>query len=308
MKIAIVQDGPVFNDKAATLEKTLDIIADASKNKADCIVFGESWFSGYPFWLDVCQDIANWDSDAVKSLWADTYNNGMAVGDNSFMALSSAFRQNSMYAVIGVNEVQHSGIGHSTIYNSILSFNNKGELVNHHRKLVPTFTEKMVYGHGDGAGLQAFQTEYGKIGSLICWEHWMPMARQVMHDSNEDVHIALWPYVKEMHQLACRHYAIEGRCHVVAVGQMIDMKVLPKGLTLSAPYESQNMALKGGSAIYNSKGEEVISPDYDTMGIIYKELDLATYLKERMTLSVSGHYHRPDVFDYRINRDRKSTE
>jgi predicted amidohydrolase len=305
VRIAIVQDGPVFNNKKQSLEKTCDIISEVGKEGAELIVFGECWLSGYPFWLDICADVANWDSELVKEIWRDTYINSIDPDSEDMLAVSSALRQNNMYAVIGANEVQKTGKGHSTIYNAILTYNNQGQLINHHRKLMPTYTEKLVHGLGDGHGLNAVETPFGRLGSLICWEHWMPMARQAMHDSNEDLHIALWPYVKEMHHIASRHYAIEGRCHVVSVGQVVEMSHLPKGLKISDRYADEKLALKGGSAIYDSRGEAIVAPLYEEKKIIIQELDFSNNLGERMNLSVSGHYQRPDVFEYRVNKDRQ---
>ena len=306
MIIAIVQDGPIYNDKARTIEKTCDLINKAAKQEADLIVFGECWLSGYPFWLDICSDVANWDSDIIKGVWADTFNHSVDVSSEDMSPIQSVLRQNKMYAVIGANEKQLTGKGNSTIYNAILTYDDQGNLLNHHRKLMPTYTEKLVHGLGDGNGLNAISTPFGRLGSLICWEHWMPMARQVMHDENEDLHIALWPYVKEMHHIASRHYAIEGRCHVVSVGQVIETKVLPEGLKISPAHKDDLLALKGGSAIYNSQGEAISEPIYGERKIIYQELDLSSNIGERMNLSVSGHYQRGDVFEYKVNKKRLS--
>ena len=136
----------------------------------------------------------------------------------------------------------------------------------------------------------------------------MPLARQTMHDEGEDIHIALWPYVKEMHHVACRHYAHEGRCHVIAVGQVMHHDELPDGLSLSkaVSLREDGLLLKGGSAIYGPDGSIVLSPQYGKRTLLMHELDLGAALPERMNLSVSGHYQRPDVFDLSVNKNRPS--
>ncbi|NNL90726.1 MAG: carbon-nitrogen hydrolase family protein [Saprospiraceae bacterium] len=306
MKIAVVQDGPIYNNLNASIEKTCDFISDAAKENTDLIVFGENWLSGYPVWLDICKDVNLWDHDPIKQVWSDMYVNSVDILSNDLQKLQSLLRENKMHAVIGINEKVTSGKGNNTLYNSLLTINDSGEIVNHHRKLMPTYTEKLVHGLGDGKGLKSVNTPFGKLGGLICWEHWMPMARQTMHDASEDLHIGVWPFAKEMHHLASRHYAIEGRCHVVAVGQIMHKDELPTGLTISESIQldESNLILKGGSAIYDANGQPIVAPIYNERTVIYKNLDLQSNLKERMNLSVSGHYQRPDIFKYSVNKER----
>jgi len=306
LKIAIIQDGPVYNDLAKSIEKTCDLISDAQQKSADLIVFGESWLAGYPVWLDVCKDVNLWEHEPVKEVWEKTYNNSIDLSADDLTKVQAILKGAKMYAIIGANEKQSSGKGNNTIYNSIVTINDSGEIVNLHRKLMPTYTEKLVHGLGDGAGLNAIDTPNGRIGSLICWEHWMPMTRQAMHDENEDLHIALWPFVKEMHHIASRHYAIEGRCHVISVGQIMDKSELPKNLEISDQIEmDSSLVLKGGSAVYGPDGSIIREPLYEKRDMIMVELDLKKNVRERMNLAVSGHYQRGDVFEYRVNKERR---
>ncbi len=305
MKVAIVQDGPVYNDLSKTIEKTCDLISTVAAQKVDLIVFGESWLSGYPIWLDICDDVNLWDHPPIKKLWADTYHNSIDIHSNSLKPIQQQLAQHNMHAVIGANEKVETGKGNHTLYNAIFTFNNKGEVVNHHRKLMPTYTEKLVHGLGDGHGLNSINTSFGKLGSLICWEHWMPLARQAMHDAGEDLHIALWPFAKDIHQLASRHYAIEGRCHVIAVGQMMHRSELPEGLTISENAGlTSDWLLRGGSSIYGPQGETIMAPLYEEKQLIIQELDLSKNTAERMNLATSGHYQRYDVFGFEVDRRR----
>ncbi len=307
MKVAIVQDGPVYLNADETLKKTISYIHQAKDDACDLIVFGENWFSGYPVWLDVCQDANLWEDPDVRDLWAQTADNGLSPDSPHMAALCKALSETGLYAIIGANEFQATGPGNGTIYNTIYTIGSTGEILNHHRKLMPTYTEKLVHGLGDGAGLSAVDTPKGRIGSLICWEHWMPLTRQAMHDQGEDLHIALWPYVKETHQLASRHYAYEGRCFVVAVGQVMHQDELPKNLKISDKIDihESGLILRGGSAVYGPDGSVLLEPKYLEIGLFTIDIDLSERKKHLMNLAVSGHYNRPDVFDFTVHKNRK---
>ena len=306
MKLAIIQDGPEYFDLKKTVEKTHDLLADAASRGADVVVFGECWLTGYPVWLDICSDMNLWDDPDVKALWSKMYANSISVETEEFKKLCAHVKELGVHVIIGANERVHSGRGNGTLYNSILTIDQSGNLVNHHRKLMPTYTEKLVHGLGDGSGLNVMDTKHGRIGSLICWEHWMPLARQTMHDAGEDLHIALWPHVKDLHHVASRHYAHEGRCYVAAVGQIMHESELPAGLSISPKIKvpDDGIIMKGGSAIYGPDGSVVIEPSYGKREIIMAELDLNTCVGERMNLDVTGHYQRSDVFDFNVDRSR----
>jgi len=308
MKLAIIQDGPEYFNLKKTLQKTHDLLAKASSQGADVVVFGECWLTGYPVWLDICSDVNLWDDPDVKSLWATMHANSISINTDEFNELCTHVKELGVHVIIGANEKVSTGPGNGTLYNSILTIDKSGSLVNHHRKLMPTYTEKLVHGLGDGAGLNAVETSHGRIGSLICWEHWMPLARQTMHDAGEDLHIALWPHVKELHQVASRHYAHEGRCYVAAVGQVMHVSELPAGLSLSPKIKvpDDGIIMKGGSAIYGPDGSIILEPIYGKREIIMAELDLSTCVGERMNLDVTGHYQRSDVFDFNVNKLRRS--
>jgi nitrilase len=148
----------------------------------------------------------------------------------------------------------------------------------------------------------------GKIGGLICWEHWMPLSRQALHNENEMIHVALWPTVHEMHQVASRQYAFEGRCFVIAAGQMLQVKDFPAALKLP-DYLSGNpdkYVLNGGSCVIDPKGNYLLTPQFDKEEILYCTIDnFDTVIKEKLTLDTSGHYSRWDIFDFNVNRKRK---
>jgi predicted amidohydrolase len=307
LKVAIVQSAPVFMDLEQSLARAVKLIAGAASQGAKLVVFGETWLPGYPAWLDYCPGAALWDHGPTKEVFGELRRNSLTIDGPATRTLASAASDHKVVLVIGVNERVDRGPGNGTLYNSLLTFDSDGSLLNHHRKLVPTFTERLVWGQGDGRGLTAVDTSAGRVGGLICWEHWMPLARQAMHDSGEQVHVAVWPTAHDVHQLASRHYAFEGRCFVLAVGLLMRVDEIPEQLevTSAAREKPDGLLLRGGSSIIGPDGRYVVEPVFDEEQIIVAELDLKKIDEERMALDVSGHYQRPDVFDFRVKTETR---
>jgi predicted amidohydrolase len=307
VKVAVVQ-AEVAPDLASGLERTRELAARAATMGAKLVVFPETWLPGYPVWLDVCRDVALWDHAPVKRVYARMAEDSIAVNGESGAAIADIARANGVTLVVGVTERVDAGVGRNTLYNSLLTYGPDGELLNHHRKLVPTYTERMVWGTGDASGLKAVDTPAGRIGGLICWEHWMPLARQAMHDSGEDIHVAAWPTAHEMLQVASRHYAFEGRCFVIAAGSLLRARDLPSELE---PHPARvtspdQLVMRGGSAIIAPDGQYLAGPVYDEATILTAELDLSRVREEGMSLDVAGHYSRPDCLEMTVNRERRS--
>ncbi|MDW7691681.1 carbon-nitrogen hydrolase family protein [Flammeovirgaceae bacterium SG7u.111] len=307
LNIAIIQKKPKHLDLPTSLELLKSYLKEASTKGAELIVFGETWLTGYPAWLDSCPEVALWDNPAMKEVFAELYLNSVEVPGKEIQEICALAAELKVTICIGVNEIVKNGAGNGTIYNAVLIIGSDGTLKNHHRKLMPTFSEKLVYGIGDGHGLNSVDTDFGKLGSLICWEHWMPLTRQAMHESGETVHIALWPNVHERLQLASRSYAFEGRCFVIAVGQIMYQEDVPSQLTLNKDYIHKNgLLLNGGSCVIGPDGNFLLDPQFDTEDIIYYTIDdLGKTIGERMALDVTGHYNRKDVFDFKVNKERK---
>jgi len=302
LKVAIVQAAPVFQNLEASLDLAVGYIAKAASQGARLIVFGETWLPGYPAWLDYCPGAALWNHEPTKEVFAHLRANSVVVPSRATEMLAQAAKSHSAVVVIGINERVDAGPGNGTLYNSLLTIDADGSIANHRRKLIPTYTERMVWGQGDGANLKAVDTAVGRVGGLICWEHWMPLARQVLHDSGEHIHIAVWPTVHEMHQVASRHYAFEGRCFVLAAGLLMRVGDLPHqlGLTEELSRNPDQLVLKGGSSIIGPDGKYLVEPVVDEERIILAELDMAAIDKELMTLDVSGHYQRADLFELTV--------
>ncbi|MBN1981353.1 MAG: carbon-nitrogen hydrolase family protein [Chitinivibrionales bacterium] len=304
--VALVQESPCHNDLSATMEKTLAFIDDAAGRGANLIAFGETWLTGYPGWIDHYPHAASWGNETMKEVYALMHANSIRVPGPETRQIGDYARRHGVTICIGANETVDSGRGNGTIYNAILLFDENGILVNHHRKLVPTFNEKLLYGPGDGAGLKTVETGCGRIGALVCWEHWMPPARQALHECGEQIHIALWPTVHDVHQLASRHYAFEGRCFVVAVGQIMESSDVPRSLQMPRNLsEPHTRILNGGSCVIGPNGVYLLEPQLGSRGTLLCTIeDLDATLRERLTLDIAGHYSRPDVFSFSWKKER----
>jgi predicted amidohydrolase len=244
---------------------------------ASLVVFPETWIPGYPAWLDVCRDAALWDHGPAKAVFARMAAESVTVPGAASDALATIAREADVTLVVGVSERVERGAGRGTLYNTLLTFGPDGRLLNHHRKLVPTYTERLVWGTGDAEGLRAVDTPVGRVGALVCWEHWMPLARQTLHESGEDVHVAVWP------------------------GALMRASALPRELEPHPERvtSSDQWVLRGGSAIIGPDGRYLVEPVYDEPRVLVAELDLARIREESMTLDVTGHYHRAELFEFR---------
>jgi len=305
VRVAVIQDEPAPT-LSEGLARTRELTTSAANAGASLVAFPETWIPGYPAWLDVCRDVALWDHMPVKRVFARMAENSVIVTGDSGRALGDIAKDNNVSLVIGVTERTESDRGRGTLYNSLLTFGPDGSLLNHHRKLVPTYTERIVWGNGDAQGITAVDTPAGRVGGLVCWEHWMPLARQALHESGEDIHVAVWPNVPEMLQVASRHYAFEGRCYVLAAGSLLRAEHLPMELEphpdrVTSPSQ---FVLRGGSAIIAPNGSYVAGPVFDEPCILTADIDLSKTFEELMSLDVAGHYSRPDALELRVTRVR----
>ena len=297
VRAAVVQAAPVFLDREATIDKACHLIAEAGRTGAQLVVFPETWVPGYPVWANTT---SRWNYPPAKKVYARLYNNAVEIPGPSTQALGETARQAGAFVAIGVNErTPDTG----TLYNTILYLHRDGSVLGRHRKLVPTYHERMIWGMGDGSTLDVFNTEIGKLGGLICWEHWMPLARYALYSQGLQLHVSLWPSAGETFQLACRAMAHEGRAFVLTACSYLTREHLPADFELRPEMESMPPLLShGGSAIIGPNGRYMEGPVYNGEAVLYADLDLDRILEEKHSLDVVGHYARPDVFRLLVDR------
>lgn len=302
MVVAVVQAAPVYLSLDQSLARAIELIGEAARRQAQLVVFPELWLPGYPAWLDLCRDVSLAGYSPMKRLYARLQENSVVVPGRVVEALCEVTRRHQVTLVIGVQERVENGPGRGTLYNSVLTFSPRGDLLNHHRKLNPTFNEKLLWSPGDGQGVRVVGTPVGRLGTSIGSEHWMPLVRQSLHLAGEEIHVALWPSVGEQSQIASRHYAMEGRCFVVAAGGVMRPDDMPPDLELSAKYlgDDQMLPLDGGSAVIGPDGKYVAGPTFGSEVILLAKINPERIREETLELGAPGHNARPDLFDFRV--------
>lgn len=311
VKAASVQHTPIFLNINETVELTNEFIEEAADSGADIIVFPETWLPGYPVWLDYSPNAALWGNKPARDLYTILYDNSLTIPGGHFNSVFQKAVDTKTIIVLGAHEL--SG---KTLYNTQVCINGGNQTYKIHRKLMPTYNERLIWGRGDGSTINYIESEYGNIGGLICWEHWMPLARATMHSFNESIHIAQWPFVKELNQIASRHYAFEGGCFVIAAGGMLSKgdaiegikSVMPKDSSAldiinEIPVEDDELLLKGGSAVIAPDARYIAEPKYGAKEIIYADMDLDEIKSAALELDTDGHYSRPDVFNLTVNTE-----
>jgi len=297
VRVAAVQAAPALLDLPASLDRLDDWTRRAAREGAQLVAFGETWLTGYPAWLEESPEAALWGHAGAKAVFQRLVENRVEVPGPATDRLAQLARELQVTLVVGVHE--RAG---RTLFNTQLTFDTDGALARRHRKLMPTYHERLIWGQGAGRSLAAVSVNGARVGSLICWEHWMPLARQAMHDSGEEIHVAGWPGVQEMHQIASRSYAFEGRCFVLAVGSILRVQDMPPELPPKAdkPGVPDGFMIRGGSAIIAPNGRYLAGPVYDQETVVVADCDLSEITREALTLDVSGHYSRPDVFHFKV--------
>jgi nitrilase len=297
VKVACVQAEPVVLDRAATIEKLGELTAEAKAGGAQLVVFPETFVPVYPSsrWA---RAFAGWADPRAKAAFATLAREAVDVPGPDADRLGEIARANEVWLVTGVNERDPERPG--TLYNSLLYHSPDGRLALRHRKLVPTNHERLVWGPGDGGGLRAIPTELGRIGGLICWENYMPLARFALYDSGVEIYIASTADDGDAWQSTLVHIARESRAFVAAPAHFQRTSAYPDDFPLLDLLEGVEVIGRGGSAILAPDGSYLAGPLYDEEGILYAELEPQRLDEERQRFDPAGHYHRPDVFRLKV--------
>jgi aliphatic nitrilase len=289
---AAVQAAPIYLDREATIDKACELIEEAGNAGARLVVFPETWVPMYPWWHT---------SSAVFSskLFVKLWKNAVEVPSRETNRLAQAAKRANAYVAIGINE--RDTIGRGTIFNTLLYLSPTGEVMHRHRKLMPTFTERTVWGFGDGSDLDVIDTELGRIGGLICWEHEMTLAKYALYAQGEQVHCGVWPAYSHQNDhidFGSRQYAYEGACFVVAACGVVTAGSYPA--ELGDPPDAN-----GGTCIIGPNGKYLAGPIFDKEEILYAEIDIEQAIQQKHARDIAGHYSRPDVFHLVMNTQPK---
>jgi len=305
LKVALAQISPVWLDKEKTLAKIELSIKDASKNNCELIVFGEALLPGYPFWLAFTGG-AEWDKKENKELYAHYARNAIQIEAGELDSICKLASKNNIAIYLGIIERAKNRGGHS-LYCSLVYINEKGEIKSVHRKLQPTYDERLTWAPGDGNGLQVHSLKEFMVGGLNCWENWMPLPRTALYGLGENLHIAVWPGSDHNTRDITRFIARESRSYVISVSSLMTRNDFPKNTPhLDAILENAPEILaNGGSCIAGPDGEWIVEPVLQKEGLIIKTIDFNRIFEERQNFDVVGHYSRPDVTKLMVNRERQ---
>jgi nitrilase len=296
--VACVQAEPVILDRDATIEKLGRIAAAAAGNDAKLLVFPESFIPAYPssVWA---RALAGWAEPGAKEAFALLAREALEIPGEAADRLAEIARENEVWLVTGVTERDPERPG--TLYNTLLYHTPDGSLALKHRKLVPTNHERLVWGQGDGEGLRAIETGIGRLGGLICWENYMPLARFSLYESGVEIYIASTADDGDSWQPTLVHIAREARAFVISPSHFQRASSYPKDFSLAKLLDGIELVGRGGSAILAPDGSYLAGPLYGEEGILYAELEPARLDEERQRFDPAGHYHRPDVLGLRVS-------
>ncbi|MGJ7920901.1 carbon-nitrogen hydrolase family protein [Neobacillus sp. LXY-4] len=304
VRVAVVQAAPVIMDRDATVDKTIRLTHEAGEKGAKIVIFPEAFIPAYPRGLSFGSKIGSRTKEGRQD-WFRYWDNSIEVPSQSTELLGEAARKAGVYLVIGVIERDQETSG-GTLYCTVLFFSPEGKLLGKHRKLKPTAAERVVWGEGDGSTLPVFDTPYGKIGALICWENYMPLARAAMYAKGIQLYIAPTADARESWQSTIRHIAMEGRCFVLSCNQYVTKNMYPVDLACYDELESSpDIMSSGGSAIVGPLGEYVVEPIYGKEDILIADLDLRDIAYSQLDFDPVGHYSRPDVFTLIVDEEKK---
>lgn len=306
LQVALTQISPVWLNKERTLEKINASIQAAGKKHCELIVFGEGLLPGYPFWVSLTNG-AEWNSLVQKELHAHYVRNSIQIEVGELDTVCKLAKENNIAVYLGIIERAKNRGGHS-LYCSLVYIDPQGEIKSVHRKLQPTYEERLTWSPGDGNGLQVHSLKQFTVGGLNCWENWMPLSRTALYGLGEDLHIAVWPGSDRNTRDITRFIALESRSFVISVSSMMTREDFPKDTPhLEKILEKAPKVLaNGGSCIAGPDGEWVVSPIINKEELIIATLDFNRVLEERQNFDPAGHYSRPDVTKLSVNRERQS--
>jgi nitrilase len=305
LNVGLAQIAPVWLDREATLAKIVARIEEAAERKCNLVIFGEALLPGYPFWVERT-DGARFNSQIQKELFAHYLDQAVQIEAGHLDPVCALAAEHSLAVYLGIIERPPDRSGHS-VYASLVYIDPQGQIGSVHRKLMPTYEERLVWSIGDGHGLRVHPLGAFTVGGLNCWENWMPLSRTALYAQGEDLHVAVWPGGLRNTEDITRFIAKEARSYVVSVSGLMRKGDIP----VSTPHadlireNSSTMLANGGSCLAGPDGEWVIEPQVGKEGLTVASIDHARVREERQNFDPAGHYSRPDVTRLVVNRRRQ---
>ena len=299
-KVAIIQESPVFLNRDETINKAIAFIKQAADTGADLIVFPEAYISAYPAWIWRLRPGGDWGLS--EEFHSRLQENAVDIDAGQLKPICTAARDNKVTIVCGMNEIDGK-LSKATLYNTVVIINEKGNIINRHRKLMPTNPERMVWGFGDGSGLKVVDTPSGRIGALLCWENYMPLSRYTLYSQGVEIYIAPTYDSGDGWLGTMQHIAREGRCWVICSGVALTYSDLPDDFPeKDTIYSAEEEWINPGDSVVVAPGGEIIAgPLRQQKGILYADIDAKLATLAKRDLDVTGHYSRPDIFTLHVN-------
>ena len=291
---SVVQAAPVFFDKEKTLKKIGELIRKASKTKSKLILFPEVLIPGYPRGL-IFGTVVGGRTEEGRDLFLKYWENAIEVPGKETAQVAKWAKEAKAFVVLGVTERDSIS---DTLYCSLLYFSPEGHLIHRHRKIKPTAAERIIWGEGDGTDLNVIDTPLGKIGGLICWENYMPLARTSLYQQGIEVYLAPTADCRDSWQATLTHIACEGRCFVLGCNQYLTQSHYPAALRKKLQPDHPSLPSSGGSVILSPFGKVLAGPVYGKEEILTADIDHREIIRAKMDFDVIGHYSRPDVFHF----------
>lgn len=308
LRVGIAQIAPVWLDRTQTTVKILSSMQQAASEAVEILAFGEALLPGYPFWVDAT-DGAKFESPLQKELFAHYAHEAVCIERGDLSAILEKAKELQMMVILGCVECPTGRGGHS-LYCSLVTISTQGEILSVHRKLMPTFEERLVWSIGDGHGLKTHPYKSFTIGSLNCWENWLPLVRSALYGQGEDVHIAVWPGGERNTRDITRFLALESRSYILSASGLLRLEDIPTHIPhsnlLREAFAEHPLVADGGSCIAAPDGSWLIEPSVGEERCIVATLDHAFIRRERQNLDISGHYSRPDVVQLSLNPTRQA--
>ncbi len=301
-KAAVIQDSPVVFNLQSTIDKVESLTKKAKFKGADLVVFPEAFISSYPKGMDFGARVGQRSSKGRED-FERYFSSSLALDSKEYLKLLDIAKKNKVLLVIGV--IEKDG---GTLYCTALHISKSGKLLGKHRKIMPTAMERLIWGFGDGSTMPVIKTELGKIGSVICWENYMPMMRMGMYKKGIELYCTPTADDRETWLATVQHIALEGRCFVFSACQYLTRKDCPTDYSLEENKNDPNLILMhGGSCIISPLGKILAGPSRDKAEILIADIDLNEIIKGKYDFDAVGHYSRPDIFELKINEKYNSS-